>query len=81
MSNVLILLHLIRAVLGDIICRCLIILNSIRGCCACLLVKAAAVKYFSTNLGRKELSVLGMATLFSFNGAYNLFAGVRRSEF
>jgi len=72
---------LLGAVLADIIGRRPIMLIGIGGCCACLIVEAAAVKYFSADPSRKEMGALGTAALFIFNACYNLGVDVGGAVF
>ena len=72
---------LFGAFLADIIGRRPIMLTGIGGCCLCLIVEAAAVKYFTANTTRKDLGALGTAALFLFNAVYNVGVDVGGNVF
>lgn len=72
---------LIGAFLSDIIGRRPIMLIGIGGCCICLIIEAAAVRYFETNLTRKDFGALGVTALFCFNAVYQLGVDVGGNVF
>lgn len=72
---------LIGAFLSDIIGRRPIMLIGIGGCCICLIIEAAAVRYFEMNPTRKDLGALGVAALFCFNAVYQLGVDVGGNVF
>ncbi|KAJ4988572.1 hypothetical protein SVAN01_05863 [Stagonosporopsis vannaccii] len=72
---------LIGAFLSDIIGRRPIMLIGIGGCCVCLIIEAAAVRYFERDPTRKDLGALGVAALFCFNAVYQLGVDVGGNVF
>src|SRR5690242_1166718 len=72
---------LIGAFLSDIIGRRPIMLIDIGGCCVCLIIEAAAVRYFELNPTRRDLGALGVAALFCFNAVYQLSVDVGGNVF
>ncbi|KAF3054078.1 hypothetical protein E8E11_011298 [Didymella keratinophila] len=71
----------IGAFLSDIIGRRPIMLIGIGGCCVCLIVEAAAIRYFERDPTRKDLGALGVAALFCFNAVYQLGVDVGGNVF
>jgi MFS family permease len=72
---------LLGAFLSDIIGRRPIMLIGIGGCCACLIVEAAAVRYFTADPSRRDMGILGTVALFVFNAAYQIGVDVGGNVF